>query len=562
MSRRFSTVLIAVAAFSALLGGEAARGQTLYLWVNTTEDLPIEPGQCLPQQPCTLRSAIEQAERRQSVITACFEPEAVPGARPCPAGALPLTTQDPNYDPATGRWTLTVGAGNVSFVLSSGRTGIDFSYGLEGWGGPQDNRIALDPDVGREPGADPRTDVILIEGTDNVLKGFEIRGSYQIAAVIVRKGAANNQFGPGLVLAGMPEGSGIHFENRDTVGNKVVGIWCGLTGDGTVVDPVRDDCLRFASGASASVVGGESPEDRNVLVGSELGAAVSVEGIASRDITVQGNYLGVGLDGRTAIGNEAGIRVTDGPSGVRLLDNVVSGNRNNGIAVFGDSTGLRIERNRIGVAADEDECVSNAGVGITLQGGVAFSTIGENVVHCNLDGGIVLRDALIQDVRITRNSISRNGGVPLVVAEGANLGVKPPSMLPETATKLVGRTCPGCTVEVYSDPAGEAEVFEGAIEGDEEDGTFVFEKDAFAYRAIRATSTDGGNTSGLSPVIVRPGGPRPSETPFGYRTPTPTPTLRPEDPTPTPPGLFFFSFLPWVHDGPMRLGRGGGAVGR
>ena len=114
MSRITLAVLVVGAALVLVLAGGSVHGQTRYLWVNTTEDLALNAGQCLPQQPCTLRKAIELAEGRQSIVTACFDPEVVPGAMPCPAGALPLSGEDPNFDAATGRWTLTVGSGNVS----------------------------------------------------------------------------------------------------------------------------------------------------------------------------------------------------------------------------------------------------------------------------------------------------------------------------------------------------------------------------------------------------------------------------------------------------------------
>jgi parallel beta-helix repeat protein len=537
---RLAVLLSALVTLQAHAGPAAGQGR--YLWVNTTEDLVSEPSQCIPRQPCTLRKAIELAEGAQSVVTACFDPELVPGARPCPSGALPLTADDENYDPETGRWTMTIRKGAVPFVLSRGGTRIDFSFGIETYVGAQDNRIVIDPDVGRDPADDPRTDLFLIEGTDNALSGFELRGSYQVAAIIARKAAANNRFGPGLVLAGMPQGIGIQFENRDTVGNRIAGLWCGVTGDGTVVDALRDDCLRFSSGASANTVGGELPDERNVLVAAELGVGVSIEGRTTRDNTVQGNFIGVLADGATPAGNEAGIRVVDGASGTRIVGNVIAGNRNNGIAVFGECAGTVVEDNRIGVAGNEATCVSNGGVGVSMQGAVAGGRIARNVIHCNQDGGIVIRDPLVQRVTISENSVSRNHGTAVLVADGANGGVQPPVVQPQSATEVRGRTCPGCKVELFTDPAGEADVFEGVVLGDAADGTFVFAKTDFAYRSLRATATEGENTSALSDAVLLDRPPRPTNTPFGQRTPTPSPTL--------PTAVFHLSFLPYARVGP------------
>lgn len=520
--RRMAVVLAVMAGF----GAAPALGQADVVWVNTTEDLSSEAHHCLPGQVCTLRKALESAEGRQRTISACFEPGVFDGAAECPSGVMPLNRQDPNFNAATKRWHMEIGAGTVSFILAKGGTKIDFTRGIANWSGPQDNRVVLDGTIGRDGSSgDPRTDLILVEGTDNVLSGFEIRGEFSVAAIIVRQGAANNQFGPGLVFAGMPQGVGIVFENRGTVANKVIGSWCGITGDGRQVDPLADDCIRFHSGAGASIVGGSAPQDRNVLVGSSRGVGVSVEGLATRDITIQGNHIGIGPDGSTAVGNEAGVRVVDGASGVHILGNIIAGNRNTGIAVFGESRGIRIEENRIGLGSTGTACVANTGPGISLQGGVTDASIARNVIHCNSDGGILLRDGTVQAVTITQNSLSRNQGKPIVLAEGANLGIQPPSLEPKPDGSVEGRACPGCTVELFSDPSGEAEVYEGTITADAIDGTFLFSKDAFAYRALRGTSTDAGNTSALCPPAYLPREPRPTNTPFGYKTPTARPSI-------------------------------------
>jgi hypothetical protein len=517
--------------------------QLNWLYVNTTEDLPISPEQCLPQQVCTLRSALLKAEGHQGVITACFDPAEVPEALGCPARAKPLRIDDENYDPETGVWTLEKARGSLSFDLSKGGTIIDFSLGLSGWDGPQDNRIAMDADLTREPGDQKPTELFIIEGSNNTLAGFEIRGTYSIASIIVRRGASNNTFGPGMVWAAMPEGVGISFEDRTTVANKIIGSWCGITGDGTESSGLSDHCVRIFNGASLNTIGGSRPEDRNVLSANRRGAGVAVEGTITRDNVIQGNYIGVSLDGSKALPNDAGVQIVGGPSGTKVIDNLISGNELAAVTVSGPGTGTVIEDNIIGLDVASTNCLPNSS-GISIEAGASEVRIAHNTVHCNERSGIIVRSGDSDEIFITENSISRNNQNPLDMAPAANGGIKPPVVEVESGKLIRGRACPGCRVELFTDPAGEAEFFEGSVVADEDSGLFVFEQpDGFHYLALRATMTDGMRTSPLSEVEFVPRE-RPTHTPFGYKTPTPRPT--------DPVHLLHYSYIPWASVGAIR----------
>lgn len=514
-----------------------------WLYINTTEDLPISGEQCLPQQVCTLRAALLKAEGRQGVITACFDPSEVPEAKACPERAQPLSTEDVNYDPDTGTWTLEFAKGANSFDLSKGGTIIDFTRTLNGWDGPEDNRMALDADITREDGDRKPTEAFIIEGSDNVMAGFEIRGTYSIASVMVRRGASNNQFGPGLVWAGMSEGVGLSLESATTVGNKIIGSWCGITGDGTVESGLRDHCIRIFGGASANVIGGTDPASRNIFSANQRGSGVVIEGSTTRDNLVQGNWFGLSHDGREALPNDGGVQVLDGALGTQIIGNVMSGNRNHGVAVSGEGTGTIVEDNVIGRAAVGGNCVPN-GRGITIDGGASEMRISGNTIHCNDRAGIIVRSGSSQGIHITENSITKNSQMPIDLATGANGDIQPPHVEVVSGTEIRGRACPSCVVEFFTDPAGEAEIFEGRVTGSETDGTFVFAKpEGFKYNGLRATMTDGTNTSGFSEESFVPRI-RPTHTPFGYKTPTPRPT---DDAS-----GFRYVYLPWASVGGVR----------
>ena len=66
-----------------------------------------------------------------------------------------------------------------------------------------------------------------------------------------------------------------------------------------------------------------------------------------------------------------------------------------------------------------------------------------------------------------------------------------------------GAACAGCTVEVFSDSAGQGRVYEGATTADA-DGNFRFSKaDGLTGPYVTATATDpAGNTSEFSAPVV------------------------------------------------------------
>jgi parallel beta-helix repeat protein len=92
--------------------------------------------------------------------------------------------------------------------------------------------------------------------------------------------------------------------------------------------------------------------------------------------TVQGNYIGVTADGKTALPNAYGIGIL-GSSNViggatSTLRNVVSGNKNDGINVWFNnpvnSSGNVIKGNYIGVSADGSAAIRNGKYGIAFTG--------------------------------------------------------------------------------------------------------------------------------------------------------------------------------------------------
>lgn len=540
--------LCALLVFGTGLGwsSQPAEAQPRQVFVNTTEDLPVEQQHCLPQQICTLRAAIEKVQQGSGgVVRACYAAAEVPNGKPCRGSAKPLTKSDPGYDANTGKWVFEF-TNDIAYTFSSGAAQIDFTLDIEGWAGPEDNKIVI------SDGDQEMEHALIIESSHNVLKGFEITGSFGGSAITVRKGlgeggATENQLGPGLVFAGIRPGIGVRISHRDVHGNRFVGNWCGVTGDGTERASNQEDCVQLVDGTGRNVIGGPNPEDRNIFAASSLGVGVSVEGGTTIENTIQGNWFGLDARGNK-LSNTAGITIKDGAIATRILGNVISGNAQSGITIFDASNQTEIRGNTIGESPDRSTCIGNGNYGISLSGRPSNSLITENRVACNASGGVIINGAGTKGNRVTQNSITNNDGDAIRVGQGANGGIRLPTINNTTATRVSGNSCPACLVEVYSDPGDEADAYEGSVKADAATGLFIFDKpQGFQHVFVKVTGTDpSNNTSGLSQKRSVPLGRTPTASPSPTNPPTPTPPTGTVVATATDKPVIHDIFVPWV----------------
>ncbi|MEO8082640.1 MAG: right-handed parallel beta-helix repeat-containing protein [Ardenticatenales bacterium] len=514
-----------VLVFGASRAPRTAHAQTV-IYVNDTDDPTTSDGDCeKPSDRCTLRGAVARASQLNGglVIRACFDATLVPGADACPTGVRALNARARGFDPATGKWTIRLTKDRV-ILLAQGGTFVDFRIGFP-WAGPQDNRIII------ESGGPAQESAFRLGSQRNVLAGFELRGSFKEAAIHVPGGvlgepARLNQLGPGLIFAGMPEGAGIKLTSELATANTIIGNWCGITGDGTVVDPVFEDCVQIDQGAFGNIIGDLDPSNRNVFAASVNGGGVIVEGPDAADNAVQGNWFGMLATGKDTPTTKlkTGIQLILGPQRTKVQRNVISGNATAGIYLSDAAMDTEIDDNLIGTDPTGQRCVANRGYGIHLQGGPRLTKIRRNTIRCNTSGGILMAGASTRDNIASQNSISANNASNAIsVIQGANGGIQAPRITTAMRTQVSGTSCALCTIEVFSDPDGEAETYEGNVIADG-DGNWVFDKpEGVKGPFVTATATDGDNTSSTSAFKTLSGDP-----------PTASPTASPDEPSATP----------------------------
>jgi len=322
----------------------------------------------------------------------------------------------------------------------------------------------------------------------------------------------------------------------------VAGNYIGTDLTGTVALGNASDGVALLGSAMNNTIGGETPAERNIIAGNG-GHGVMLEadtfgpGADNRDNVISGNYIGIDANGVASLGNTFHGVVIQGGAHLNTIGgpadeagNVISGNGNYGIGIWGEGTDHNVvTSNLIGTNAAGTGSVGNGGAGVIIADDARYTTVAINWISHNGGDGVIVSGAdtwgnAIQVNRIVDNDLGIN------LESGANNGVLPPNILSAHPTAspscpdcilVQGTACPGCRVEVfYSSTAdGEGEFYTGAATA-EPAGPFAVELDA-SYPYLTATATDGtGSTSEFSVVFVA----TLPATPTGTATTTGTPT--------------------------------------
>ena len=274
-----------------------------------------------------------------------------------------------------------------------------------------------------QPGSNPNTNTL--DQPDNasltiVLDGSSIiEPSGQLAGLRLYGGNSTIR---GLVISSFAWG-GIFIDScrgNAVEGNFIGTDYEGLTGHGNLHG--------IQVGSSGSVtIGGSTPAARNIISGNTQSGVF----LFGSNSVVQGNYIGLGVDGAKAVANDVGVLIwgdsvlIGGTS--EAQGNVISGNGTDGI-MFNPQQVCRgwVQGNRIGTQAGGVNSLPNGGYGIILNTGCDGVLIGGsspgagNIIAYNSSDGVKISGgALVQPPRgnrISRNSIFLNGGL------GINLG--------------------------------------------------------------------------------------------------------------------------------------------
>jgi len=293
----------------------------------------------------------------------------------------------------------------------------------------------LDPDgFGPLQGELTITDAVILDATTQ--DGFvstpliEIDGTLAGSNSYGLRLEADNSEIRGLIINRFTQG-GIRVTGDS---NLIAGNWLGVDATGNADAGNGSDGVVLVGGANLNTIGGTTAADRNVVSGN-TDEGISLDG--ATNTLVIGNYVGVGADGVTIIGNDGdGVALQFGATGntvggtTAAARNLIAGNAGPGIGGLANvrikdagTTGNVVLGNYIGVDATGGFALASPREGVRIEGGATNNTIGGaaagagNVISGHAGHGILLDDA--DGNTIQRNLIGTNAAGNSVVGTDA-----------------------------------------------------------------------------------------------------------------------------------------------
>lgn len=196
--------------------------------------------------------------------------------------------------------------------------------------------------------------LLKLTGASNVTVG----GSPADANIFGGAGDPNGYYGSAIVL------------DTSTHDVSIKGNFIGIMPSGNVIGSSHGIGGTTDLSVYAITIGGDQASDRNYVSGNAAGIS-----IGSNGATIKGNYIGSGLDGKTAgVGNKEGIQVLQNSKDVIVGGtataerNIISGNTDVGVHADNTNTGRnRVIGNWIGLDVDGNILGNNGGV--QIEGG-------------------------------------------------------------------------------------------------------------------------------------------------------------------------------------------------
>lgn len=324
--------------------------------------------------------------------------------------------------------------GNYIGVSYNAMDTMGNSIGIEILGGPHHNTIGGSTTADRNiVSGNNHIGIRVAQGNYNIIKGnyvglnrtgnaalrnydgISIEGASQYN-YIGGTTIGERNYVSGNVAYGIPIfGAGCNF-------NVISGNYIGTDITGEIGIPNTYGVL-FDDGASYNVLGGSSVNNRNIISGNS-GYGVFIYNMGTQKDTVKNNYIGTNPSGTIAVPNGNGI-VVDGPTYLHTIDNnVISGNRQQGIAIHitGSDSNIVI-RNKIGTDYTGTLPIPNLFDGIRIGEGPRYNIIGMapdkgNIIAFNGGNGITILNDNDWYNCISANAIFGNQGLGIDLFPG------------------------------------------------------------------------------------------------------------------------------------------------
>jgi hypothetical protein len=392
-----------------------------------------------------------------------------------------------------------------------------------------------------------------LEGNNNIVGDFPYYNEFVNAQVGLTVAGDNNKvfnnyFGItqdgtlmpnqyGIIVAGSNNEIGkADMANGNVVcGNAVVGIeiatghsnkvqhnLIGTTYDGRT--DVGNGQGIIIGGSDNNIIGGDNWDDGNVISGNSV-YGIFISGAPpksySADNLIKNNNIGLNPDKTAAVPNGRGITITNATMSTQIINNIISGNTNEGINIFGynDETytlGHIIHGNSIGTDGAQGS-FPNEGDGILIAGNVGIVKIGQDE-NGNYTGNTIVGNGSVgvdivpldgyspERITVRRNTLHSNGLTNLFVDTSANNRIRSPYNLQFNNGLITGKhQLPNAIIDIYSANRFEfspSAYFRIGTTNTDTNGNFSFTTN-LNIEAIAVTATDfEGNTSNFARLNI------------------------------------------------------------
>ncbi len=344
----------------------------------------------------------------------------------------------------------------------------------------------------------------VVEGDDIGTDGAVADGNF--VGVLLTSGTSDATIGgTSAGSANVISGNHVGVYIDECSGNTVEGDLIGTNALGTAAIGNSDAGVELVNGAADNTIGGTSAGSGDVI-SANGGVGVDIEGLDSDGNLVEGDLIGTGTTGSSALGNaESGVSISFSASGNTIggaaagAGDVISANGGDGIEIASNATtGNIVEGDSIGTNAARTAALANAQDGVYLTDESADTTIGgtsagtRNVISGNADDGVDIDNST--DNTVTGNLIGTDAAGTGALANGAD-GVE----------LLDGAT--GNAVGGASAAAGNTIAHNGGngvrVDSADAASTAVIESDLlFANATPGIALTNGGNAGEAAPTIT------------------------------------------------------------
>lgn len=252
----------------------------------------------------------------------------------------------------------------------------------------------------------------------NVISGNDVVGvaiAGNSSANLVQGNYIGTDVSGSISLGNGASGVSISQASRNTIGGTLAGARNVISGNGTTGVEIHDQAtltlvqgnyigtdalgtgalgngysgITVAGGVTQTTIGG-SFDARNLISGN-ANDGISIFGAPTMGTLIQGNYIGTDVTGSLDLGNLArGVGIYDSSFHTVNNGNVISGNNSDGIAIFGgNATNNIVEQNYLGTNANATAAIANGFQGVAIAD-ASSNAIRSNVISGNLGSGLLL----------------------------------------------------------------------------------------------------------------------------------------------------------------------------